>query len=219
MELINIEKELDNFGCNTFCFEKIGQVSFHQHFGDVYLNGEIQSSEEFYLVTVFVKFLVNISFSKDSCNKKKLLELKVLKHDINEVLCRIEHIIDFFKERFAREENILNSLQSNVETVDNNERFSVCKKLFNTLLNLGIVFGYNGGVLSRRGMINLYVKLETTNNDHAVVSISYDDVLKYQRYITMTNVDKEIKNIEKCVEIFKENFIDSQTLLKELEDF
>ena len=68
-------------------------------------------------------------------------------------------------------------------------------------------------------MINLYVKLETTNNDHAVVSISYDDVLKYQRYITMTNVDKEIKNIEKCIELFKENFTDSQTLLKELKDF
>ena len=93
------------------------------------------------------------------------------------------------------------------------------KKLFNTFLNLGIVFGCNGGVLNRRGMINLYVKLETTNNDHAVVNISYDGVLKYQRYITINNVDKEIKNIEKCVETFKENFVDSQTLLKELEDF
>ena len=219
MELINIEKELKNFGCDTFRFDKIGEVSFHQHFGDVYLNSEIQSSEEFYLVTVFVEFLVNVSFSKDSCNKKKLLELKILKHDVNEALYRIERIIDFFKERFAREENILNSLQSNVEIVDNNERFGVCKKLFNTLLNLGIVFGYNGGVLNRRGMINLYVTLETTNNDHAVVSISYDGVLKYQRYITMINVDEEIKNIEKCVELFKENFTDSQTLLKELEDF
>lgn len=68
-------------------------------------------------------------------------------------------------------------------------------------------------------MINLYVTLETTNNDHAVVSISYDEVLKYQRYITMINVDKEIKNIEKCVETFKENFVDSQILLKELENF
>ena len=198
---------------------QIGENSFHQHFGDVYLHGEFQKNEESYLVTVFVEFLVDVSFSKDSCNKKKLLELKILKHDVNEALYRIEHIIDFFKERFAREENILDSLQSNIEIVDNNERFSVCKKLFNTFLNLGIVFGYNGGVLSRRGMINLYVKLETTNNDHAVVSISYDDVLKYQRYITMTNVDKEIKNIEKCIELFKENFTDSQTLLKELKDF
>ena len=219
MELIKIEKELNNFGCNTFRFDKIGLVSFHQYFGDVYLHGEFQKNEESYLVTVFVEFLVNVSFSKDSYNKEKLLELKVSKQGINEALCRIEDIIDFFKERFAREENILDSLQSNIEIVDNNERFSVCKKLFNTFLNLGIVFGCNGGVLSRRGMINLYVTLETTNNDHAVVSISYDGVLKYQRYITMINVDEEIKNIEKCVEIFKENFVDSQTLLKELKDF
>lgn len=34
MELVNIEKELKNFGCNTFRFDKIGEVSFHQHFGD-----------------------------------------------------------------------------------------------------------------------------------------------------------------------------------------
>ena len=183
------------------------------------MHGEFQKSEESYLVTVFVEFLVNVSFSKDSYNKEKLLESKVSKHGINEELCRIEDIIDFFKERFAREENILDSIQSNVEIVSNNERFSVCKKLFNTFLNLGIVFGCNGGVLNRRGMINLYVTLETTNNDHAVVSISYDGILKYQRYITMINVDKEIKNIEKCVELFKENFIDSQTLLKELKDF
>lgn len=219
MELIKIEKELKNFGCNTFRFDKIGEVSFHQHFGDVYLHGEFQKNEESYLVTVFVEFLVNVSFSKDSDNKEKLLELKVSKQGINEALCRIEDIIDFFKEKFTQEENILYSLQSSVETVDNNERFSVCKKLFNTFLNLGIVFGCNGGVLNRRGMINLYVTLETTNNDHAVVSISYDRILKYQRYITMINVDKEIKNIEKCVELFKENFVDSQTLLKELENF
>lgn len=83
-------------------------------------------------------------------------------------------LLIFFKEKFTQEENILDSLQSNVEIVNNNERFSVCKKLFNTFLNLGIVFGCNGGVLNRRGMINLYVTLETTNNDHAVVSISYD---------------------------------------------
>lgn len=219
MELVNIEKELNNFGCNTFRFDKIGLVSFHQHFGDVYLHGEFQKSEESYLVTVFVEFLVNVSFSKDSYNKEKLLELKVSKQGVNEALYRIEHIIDFFKERFAREKNILHSLPSNIEIIDNNERFSVCKKLFDTFLNLGIVFGYNGGVLSKRGMINLYVTLETTNNDHAVVNISYDGVLKYQRYITMNNVDKEIKNIEKCVETFKENFVDSQTLLKELENF
>ena len=219
MELVNIEKELNNFGCNTFRFDKIGLVSFHQHFGDVYLHGEFQKSEESYLVTVFVEFLVNVSFSKDSYNKEKLLELKISKQGVNEALYRIEHIIDFFKERFAREKNILHSLPSNIEIIDNNERFSVCKKLFDTFLNLGIVFGYNGGVLSKRGMINLYVTLETTNNDHAVVNISYDGVLKYQRYITMNNVDKEIKNIEKCVETFKENFVDSQTLLKELENF
>lgn len=127
-------------------------------------------------------------------------------------------LLIFFKEKFTQEENILDSLQSNVEIVNNNERFSVCKKIFNTFLNLGIVFSCNGGVLNRRGMINLYVTLETTNNDHAVVSISYDGILKYQRYITMINVDKEIKNIEKCVELFKENFVDSQTLLKELEN-
>lgn len=219
MELVNIEKELKNFGCNTFRFDKIGEVSFHQHFGDVYLHGEFQKNEESYLVTVFVEFLVNVSFSKDYDNKEKLLELKVSKHGINEALCRIEDIIDFFKEKFTQEENILHSLPSNIESVDNNERFSVCKKLFDTFLNLGIVFGCNGGVLSQRGMINLYVTLETTNNDHAVVNISYDGVLKYQRYITMNNVDKEIKNIEKCVETFKENFVDSQTLLKELENF
>ena len=219
MELVKIEKELNNFGCNVFRFDKIGEVSFHQHFGDVYLHGEFQTSEEFYLVTVFVEFLVNVSFSKDSYNKEKLLELKVSKHGINEALYRIEHIIDFFKERFVREENILHSLPSNIEIIDNNERFSVCKKLFDTFLNLGIIFGCNGGVLNRRGMINLYVTLETTNNDHAVVNISYDGVLRYQRYITMNNVDKEIRNIEKCVETFKENFIDSQTLLKELENF
>lgn len=29
MELVNIEKELKNFGCNTFRFDKIGLVSFH----------------------------------------------------------------------------------------------------------------------------------------------------------------------------------------------
>lgn len=219
MELIKIEKELKNFGCDTFRFDKIGEVSFHQHFGDVYLHGEFQKNEESYLVTVFVEFLVNVSFSKDSDNKEKLLELSVSKQGINEALCRIEDIIDFFKERFVREENILHSLPSNIEIVDNNERFSVCKKLFDTFLNLGIVFGCNGGVLSQRGMINLYVTLETTNNDHAVVNISYDGVLKYQRYVTMNNVDKEIKNIEKCVETFKENFVDSQTLLKELENF
>ncbi len=219
MELINIEKELKNFGCDTFRFDKIGEVSFHQHFGDVYLHGEFQKNEESYLVAVFVEFLVNVSFSKDSDNKEKLLELNVSKQGINEALCRIEDIIDFFKERFAREKNILHSLPSNIEIIDNNERFSVCKKLFDTFLNLGIVFGCNGGVLSQRGMINLYVTLETTNNDHAVVSISYDGILKYQRYITMINVDKEIKNIEKCVELFKENFVDSQTLLKELENF
>lgn len=218
MELVNIEKELKNFGCDTFRFDKIGEVSFHQHFGDVYLHGEFQKSEESYLVTVFVEFLINVSFSKNSYNKEKLLELKVSKQGINEALCRIEDIIDFLKERFAREKNILHSLPSNIEIVDNNERFSVCKKLFDTFLNLGIIFGCNGGVLSKRGMINLYVTLETTNNDHAVVNISYDGVLKYQRYITMNNVDKEIKNIEKCVETFKENFVDSQTLLKELEN-
>lgn len=219
MELIKIEKELKNFGCDTFRFDKIGEVSFHQHFGDVYLHGEFQKNEESYLVTVFVEFLVNVSFSKDSDNKEKLLELKVSKQGINEALCRIEDIIDFFKERFMREESILQSLPSNVEIVDNNERFGVCKKLFDTFLNLGIVFGYNGGVLSRRGMINLYVTLETTNNDHATVKISYGELLKYQQYITMTNVDKEIRNIEKCVETFKENFVDSQTLLRELENF
>lgn len=219
MELINIEKELKNFGCNTFRFDKIGEVSFHQHFGDVYLHGEFQKNEESYLVTVFVEFLVNVSFSKDSDNKEKLLELNVSKQGINEALCRIEDIIDFFKEKFTQEENILHSLPSNIEIINNNERFSVCKKLFDTFLNLGIVFGYNGGVLNKRGMINLYVTLETTNNDHATVKISYDGVLKYQRYITMTNVDKEIRNIEKCVEVFKENFTDSQTLLKELENF
>lgn len=219
MELVNIEKELNDFGCNVFRFDKIGEVSFHQHFGDVYLHGEFQKSEGFYLVTVFVEFLVDVSFSKDSYNKEKLLEMKVSKSGINEALYRIEHIIDFFKERFMQEENILYSLPSNVEIIDNNERFSVCKKLFDTFLNLGIVFGCNGGVLSRRGIINLYITLETTNNDHAVVNISYDGVLRYQRYITMNNVDKEIKNIEKCVETFKENFTDSQTLLKELENF
>ena len=212
--MINIEKELKNFGCDTFRFDKIGDVSFHQHFGDVYLHGEFRASEEFYLVTVFVEFLVNVSFSKDSDNKEKLLELKVSKQGINEALCRIEDIIDFFKERLTREENVLDSLPLNIEIVDNEERFSVCKKLFDTFLNLGIVFCCNGGVLSQRGMINLYVTLETTNNDHAVVNISYDGVLKYQRYITMNNVDKEIKNIEKCVETFKENFVDSQTFYK-----
>lgn len=219
MELVNIEKELKNLGCDTFRFDKIGEVSFHQHFGDVYLHGEFQKNEESYIVTVFVEFLVDVSFSKDSYNKEKLLELNVSKQGINEALYRIEHIIDFFKEKFTQEENILDSLQSNVETIDNSERFSVCKKLFDTFLNLGIVFGCNGGVLSQRGMINLYVTLETTNNDHAVVNISYDGVLKYQRYITMNNVDKEIKNIEKCVETFKKNFVDSQTLSKELENF
>ena len=219
MELVNIEKQLNDFGCNVFRFDKIGEVSFQQHFGDVYLHGEFQKNEESYLVTVFVEFLVNVSFSKDSDNKEKLLELKVSKQGINEALCRIEDIIDFFKEKFTQEENILDSLLSNIETIDNNERFSVCKKLFDTFLNLGIVFGCNGGVLNKRGMINLYVTLETTNNDHAVVNISYDGVLKYQRYITMNNVDEEIKNIEKCVETFKENFTDSQTLLKELENF
>lgn len=50
MELVNIEKELKNFGCNTFRFDKIGEVSFHQHFGDIYLHGEFQKSEESYLV-------------------------------------------------------------------------------------------------------------------------------------------------------------------------
>ncbi len=219
MELIKIEKELNNFGCNTFRFDKIGLVSFHQHFGDVYLHGEFQKNEESYLVTVFVEFLVNVSFSKDSYNKEKLLELKVSKQGINEALCRIEHIIDFFKEKLTREESTLFSLPLNIEIVDNKERFGVCKKLFDTFSNLGIVFGYNGGVLSRRGMINLYVTLETTNNDHATVKISYGELLKYQQYITMTNVNKEIRNIEKCVETFKENFVDSQTLLRELENF
>lgn len=75
------------------------------------------------------------------------------------------------------------------------------------------------GYLNRKGMINLYVDLETISDASVVVKISYAGALKYQRYIDATNVDEEFKNIEKCVEVFKENFIDSQTLLNELENF
>lgn len=67
--------------------------------------------------------------------------------------------------------------------------------------------------------INLYVELESISDASVVVKISYAGALKYQRYIDATNVDEEIKNIEKCVEVYKENFIDSQTLLTELENF
>ena len=69
------------------------------------------------------------------------------------------------------------------------------------------------------GMVNLYVKVESNSIANAVVKIWYAGALKYKRYVDATNVDEEIKNIEKCVGVFKENFIDSQTLLEELRNF
>lgn len=63
------------------------------------------------------------------------------------------------------------------------------------------------------------VTLESISDASAIVEISYAGALKYKRYIDATNVDEEIENIKKCVETFKENFIDSETLLEEIRKF
>ena len=70
-------------------------------------------------------------------------------------------------------------------------------------MTIGVVVDCNEGYLDRLGMVNLYVTIESTSNASAVVKIFYAGALKYKRYIDATNVEKEIKNIEKCVETFK----------------
>lgn len=212
MKLVDIEKELENLGCHSFLWDGLGEVSFYLGFGGGFLSGEVQEREELYLITVSVEFCAWVS------REEKLLELDVQKTDIDRVFKRIEHIICYVKERFNKEKNTLDALPYDVEDV-NEVKVDVVSKLFDTFSTIGIVFDCNEGYLDRLGMVNLYVTIESTSNASAVVKIFYAGALKYKRYIDATNVDVEIKNIEKCVETFKENFIDSQELLKELRNF
>lgn len=217
MELVNIEKELENIGCIAFLFNGIGNITFYKNFGrGVLLSGGIQESKTSYLVAVTVNFIVSVSGQEVCSSEEELLELEVAKTDINEVLERIEHIVKHLQERFNREEHLLETLPSDIKDV-NDVKVDVLSKLVDTFSTLGIVLDCGEGHLDRIGMINLYVTLESIGDASAIVKISYAGALKYQRYINATNVDEEIENIKKCVETFKENFIDSQTLLKELE--
>ena len=151
-------------------------------------------------------------------NEEKLLELEVPKTDIDKAFERIENIICHVNERLNKEKNLLDSLPSDVKDIDD-VKVDVVSKLFDIFSALGIVFECDDGYLNRMGMVNLYVKVESNSIANAVVKIWYAGALKYKRYVDATNVDEEIKNIEKCVGVFKENFIDSQTLLEELRNF
>lgn len=217
MELVNIEKELENIGCIAFLFNGIGNITFYKNFGrGVLLSGEIQESKTSYLVAVTVNFIVSVSGQEVCSSEEELLELEVAKTDINEVLERIEHIVKHLQERFNREGHLLETLPSDIKDV-NDVKVDVLSKLVDTFSTLGIVLDCGEGHLDRIGMINLYVTLESIGDASAIVEISYAGALKYQRYINATNVDEEIENIKKCVETFKENFVDSETLLEELE--
>ena len=219
MELVNIGKELENTGCIAFLFDGIRNIAFYKNFGrGVLLSGEIQESKASYLVIVTVNFIVSVSGQEVCSSEEELLELEVAKTDINEVLERIEHIVKHLQERFNREEHLLETLPSDIKDV-NDVKVDVLSKLVDTFSTLGIILDCGEGHLDRIGMINLYVTLESIGDASAIVEISYAGALKYKRYIDATNVDEEIENIKKCVETFKENFIDSQTLLKELENF
>lgn len=219
MELVNIEKELENTGCIAFLFDGIRNIAFYKNFGrGVLLSGEIQESKASYLVIVTVNFIVSVSGQEVCSSEEELLELEVAKTDINEVLERIEHIVKHLQERFNREEHLLETLPSDIKDV-NDVKVDVLSKLVDTFSTLGIVLDCGEGHLDRIGMINLYVTLESIGDASAIVEISYAGALKYKRYIDATNMDEETENIKKCVETFKENFIDSQTLLKELENF
>lgn len=112
----------------------------------------------------------------------------------------------------------LETLPSDIKDV-NDVKVDVLSKLFDTFSTIGIVLDCGEGHLGRIGMINLYVTLESIGDASAIVEISYAGALKYKRYIDATNVDEEIENIKKCVETFKENFIDSETLLEEIRKF
>ena len=171
-----------------------------------------------YLVTITINFIVSVSKQEVCSSEEKLLELEVAKTDIDEVLKRIEHIVRHLHERFSREEHLLGTLPSDIKDV-NDVEVDVWSKLFDVFSTLGIVLDCGEGYLDRLGMINLYVTLESISDASAIVKISYAGALKYQRYINATNVDEEIKNIEKCVETFKENFIDGETLLEEIRKF
>lgn len=219
MELVNIEKELKNFGCIAFLFDGIGNITFYKNFGrSVLLSGEVQESETSYLVRVTVNFIVRVANQEVCLSEETPLEREVAKTDINKALKRISHIVKHLQERFSREENLLETLPSDIKDV-NDVKVDVWSKLVDALSTLGIVLDCYEGYLNRIGMINLYVTLESISDASAIVKISYDGALKYQRYINATNVDEEIKNIERCVETFKENFIDSETLLEEIREF
>lgn len=217
MELVDIEKELENLGCHTLQ-DGLGEVLFYQNFSDMLLTGTIQESEQSYRVTVLVVFFASISDEETCHSEEKLLDLEVSKTDIGKVFKRVEHLITYLNERFSREVNLLETLHSDIKDV-NDVKVSVGSKLYDVFSALGIVLDCDEGYLDRKGMINLYVELESISEASAIVKISYAGVLKYQRYIDATNVDEEIKNIEKCVEVFKENFIDGQVLLEELRNF
>ena len=219
MELVNIEKELENTGCIAFLFDGIRNITFYKNFGrGVLLSGEIQESKTSYLVIVTVNFIVSVSGQEVCSSEEELLEPEVAKTDINEVLERIEYIVKHLQERFNREGHLLETLPSDIEDV-NDVKVDVLSKLFDTFSTIGIVLDCGEGYLGRIGMINLYVTLESIGDASAIVEISYAGALKYKRYIDATNVDEEIENIKKCVETFKENFIDSQTLLEEIRKF
>ena len=217
MELVDIERKLENLGCNALLWDSLRELSFHLNIGDGLLTGVIQESEMSYLTSINIAFFVSMPDEESHVIEEKLFELEVPKPDISKVLKRVEHIITHLNERFSREEQLLETLPSDIKDV-NDVKVDVLSKLFNVFLTLGVVFDCERGHFNRKGMINLYVELESINNASVVVKISYAGTLKYQRYIDATNVDEEIKNIEKCVEVFKENFIDSQTLLNELEN-
>lgn len=218
MELIDIERKLENLGCNVLLWDSLRELSFHQNIGDGLLTGVIQESEMSYLISLNIAFFISMPDEENHVIEEKLFELEVSKPDISKVLKRVEHIITHLNERFSREEQLLETLPSDIKDV-NDVKVDVLSKLFNAFSTLGVVFDCEWGHFNRKGMINLYVELESISDASAIVKISYAGALKYQRYIDATNVDEEIKNIEKCVEVFKENFIDSQTLLNELENF
>ena len=218
MELVDIERELENLGCNAILWDSLRELSFHQNIGDGLLTGVIKESGMSYLISINIAFFISIPDEESHVIEEKLFELEVSKPDINNVLKRVEHIITHLNERFSREEQLLETLPSDIKDV-NDVKVDVWSKLYDMFSAIGVVFDCKCGYLNRKGMINLYVDLETISDASVVVKISYAGALKYQRYIDATNVDEEINNIEKCVEVFKENFIDSQTLLNELENF
>ena len=218
MELVDIERKLENLGCNVLLWNSLRELSFHRNIGDGLLTGVIQESGMSYLISLNIAFFVSMPDEESHVIEEKLFELEVSKPDISKVLGRVEHIITHLNERFSREEQLLETLPSDIKDV-NDVKVDVLSKLSNVFSTLGVVFDCEWGHFNRKGMINLYVEFESISNASVVVKISYAGALKYQRYIDATNVYEEIKNIEKCVEVFKENFIDSQTLLNELENF